>query len=109
FALPLFALILIAIAGGGDGTHSGARLLGVISGIIFFVVTTFLVLVVRADRTADWVGRTIDRWVGLLLGRLRRPEHPDVNAGIHSFRDELGEVVRRRGLDGHVRIRGALH
>jgi len=34
FALPLFALILIAIAGGGDGTHSGARLLGVISGVI---------------------------------------------------------------------------
>ena len=107
FALPLFALILIGIAGGGDGTHSGARLLGVISGIIFVVVTTVLVLVVRSDRTADWVGRTIDRWVGLLLGRLRRPEHPDINAGIHRFRDELGEVVRRRGLAGLIANIGA--
>ena len=84
-----------------------ARLIGIISGVIFVVVTTVLVLVVRSDRAADSVGRTIDRWVGLLLGRLRRPEHPDINAGIHRFRDELGEVVRRRGLAGLIANIGA--
>jgi uncharacterized membrane protein YbhN (UPF0104 family) len=98
FALPLVAIVFIAIAGGADGTHNGARLIAIVSAVIFIVATSVLVLVVRSDRTADWVGRTADRYVALLLGRLRRPEHPDVNAGIHRFRDELGEVVRRRGL-----------
>jgi uncharacterized protein (TIRG00374 family) len=98
FALPLVAIVFIAVAGGADGTHATARLIGIISAVIFIVVTTVLVLVVRSDRSADWLGRTVDRYVGLLLGRLRRPEHPDVNAGIHRFRDQLGEVVRRRGL-----------
>jgi uncharacterized protein (TIRG00374 family) len=98
FALPLVAIAFIAIAGGGDGTHPTARLIGVISAVIFIVVTTVLVLVVRSDRSADWVGRTADRYVALLLGRLRRSEHPDVNSAIHRFRDQLGEVVRRRGL-----------
>jgi putative heme transporter len=101
-ALPLVALVLIGLLGGADGTHSTARLIGIVSAVIFLVVTTVLVLVVRSDRSADWVGRTADRYVGLLLGRLRRPEHPDIKAGIHRFRDELGEVVRRRGLAGLV-------
>ena len=100
FALPLLAIILIAIAGGGDGTHSGARLIAILSGVIFIVATTVLVLVVRSDRAADWIGRTLDRYIALLLGRLRRAEHPDVNGGIHRFRNELGEIVRRRGLAG---------
>ncbi|HEX5015404.1 MAG TPA: hypothetical protein VFV72_14755 [Candidatus Limnocylindrales bacterium] len=107
FALPLVAIVFIAIAGGADGTHGTARLIAIISAAIFIVVTTVLVLVVRSDRSADWVGRTADRWVGLLLGRLRRPEHPDVNSAIHRFRDQLGEVVRRRGLAGLLANIGA--
>jgi uncharacterized membrane protein YbhN (UPF0104 family) len=75
--------------------------------VIFIVVKTVLVSVVRSDRAADWIGRTVDRYVGLLLGRLRRPEHPDINAGVHRFRDELGEVVRRRGLAGLLANIGA--
>jgi uncharacterized membrane protein YbhN (UPF0104 family) len=107
FALPLVAIILIGVAGGGDGTHGGARLIAIVSAVIFIVVTTVLVSVVRSDRAADWIGRTVDRYVGLLLGRLRRPEHPDINAGVHRFRDELGEVVRRRGLAGLLANIGA--
>ena len=107
FALPLVAIIFIAIAGAADGTHSTARLIAIISAAIFIVVTTVLVLVVRSDRSADWVGRTADRYVGLLLGRLRRTEHPDVNSAVHRFRDQLGEVVRRRGLAGLIANIGA--
>jgi uncharacterized protein (TIRG00374 family) len=107
FALPLVAIIFIAIAGGADGTHGTARLIAIISAAIFVIVTTVLVLVVRSDRSADWVGRTADRWVALLLGRLRRPEHPDVNSAVHRFRDQLGEVVRRRGLAGLLANIGA--
>jgi uncharacterized membrane protein YbhN (UPF0104 family) len=105
--LPLVAIVFIAIAGGGDGTHSTARLIAIVSAAIFIIVTTVLVLVVRSDRSADWVGRTADRYVGLLLGRLRRPEHPDINAGVHRFRDQLGDVVRRRGLAGLLANIGA--
>jgi len=107
FALPLVAIIFIAIAGDADGTHGTARLIAIISAAIFVIVTTVLVLVVRSDRSADWVGRTADRWVALLLGRLRRPEHPDVNSAVHRFRDQLGEVVRRRGLAGLLANIGA--
>jgi putative heme transporter len=102
FALPLVAIIFIGLAGGGDGSHNGARVIAIVSAIIFIVATTLLLLVVRSDRTADWLGRTVDRYVGLMLGRLHRPEHPDVNGGIHRFRNELGEVVRRRGLAGII-------
>ena len=102
FALPLFALILIAIAGGGDGTHSGARAhLGVISGVIFVVVTTVLVL--RRPLGPGGGLRSAGRSTagsGCSWDASAAPEHPDINAGIHRFRDELGEVVRRRGLAG---------
>jgi uncharacterized membrane protein YbhN (UPF0104 family) len=107
FALPLVAIVLIGIFGGADGMHGTARFIGLLAAAIFIVATTALVLVVRSDRTADWLGRTVDRWVTLLLGRLRRSEHPDINAGIHRFRDELGEVVRRRGLAGLLANIGA--
>jgi putative heme transporter len=107
FALPLVAIVLISIFGAADGTHGTARFIGLLAAGIFIVATTALVLVVRSDRTADWLGRTVDRYVTLLLGRLRRPEHPDINSGIHRFRDELGEVVRRRGLAGLLANIGA--
>ena len=107
FALPLVAIILIGIFGDATGMHGTARFIGFLAAAIFIVATTALVLVVRSDRTADWLGRTVDRYVTLLLGRLRRPEHPDINSGIHRFRDELGEVVRRRGLAGLLANIGA--
>ena len=33
-----------------------------------------------------------------MLGKLGRHERPDVGAGIRSFRDQLGDVIRGRGL-----------
>jgi uncharacterized membrane protein YbhN (UPF0104 family) len=98
FALPLVAIVFIAFAGGLGGSHTGAVIISVISIVIFFVAAGIMLAVVQSDRAADWLGRTIDRYVALLLGRLRRPEHPDVNTSVHRFRDGLGDVVHRRGL-----------
>jgi uncharacterized membrane protein YbhN (UPF0104 family) len=75
-----------------------ATIISLVSIVIFFVAAGIMLAVVQSDPMADWVGRTIDHYVTLLLGRLRRPEHPDVDASIHRFRDELGDVVKRRGL-----------
>ena len=54
--------------------------------------------VVRSDRVADWLGRTGQRVVSWLLARLGRTGAPDVSASVHRFRDQLGAVIRRRGL-----------
>jgi putative heme transporter len=101
FALPLVAIVFIAATGelGGTG-NTAAKIISLISIAIFFVVGGLMLAVVRSDRLANWVGRTADHYVTLLLGRLRREEHPDVEGSIHRFRDSLGEVVRRRGLAG---------
>jgi uncharacterized membrane protein YbhN (UPF0104 family) len=101
FALPLVAIVIIAVTGelGGAG-HTGATIISIISIVIFFIAAGVMLAVVQSDRTANWVGRTVDRYVTLLLGRLGRPEHPDVEGSIHRFREGLGEVVRRRGLAG---------
>jgi uncharacterized protein (TIRG00374 family) len=99
FALPLVALVIMAITGEiGLSGKPAATIISLVSIVIFFVAAGIMLAVVQSDRMADWVGRTIDHYVTLLLGRLRRPEHPDVDASIHRFRDELGDVVKRRGL-----------
>jgi uncharacterized membrane protein YbhN (UPF0104 family) len=100
FALPLLAFILIFLTGGLNGEHGGALIIALISTVIFFIVTGVMVAVVQSDRAAGWVGRTVDRYVSQLLGRLQRPEHPDVEGGIRRFRDGLGEIVHKRGLLG---------
>ena len=59
-----------------------------------------MVAVVRSDRAADWLGRTIERIgvVGALARLGRAGASRRRRASIHRFRDQLGEVVRRRGL-----------
>jgi uncharacterized membrane protein YbhN (UPF0104 family) len=103
--LSKLALPLLAIAGlvatdqlGGIPNASGARLVAIIGIVAFFVVSGAIVAIVRSDRIAEWCGRTGQRVVGGLLHLLRRTGSPDVAGAIHRFRDQLGEVIRRRGL-----------
>jgi uncharacterized membrane protein YbhN (UPF0104 family) len=97
-AMPLVAIVVVA-ATGELGGHGGAvAIIAGISIVIFLVATGLMIAVVQSDRTADWLGRTIQRGVSWALARLRRSEHPDVDASIHRFRDSLGEIVHRRGL-----------
>jgi uncharacterized protein (TIRG00374 family) len=72
--------------------------IALLSAIAFVVVTALIIAVVRSERAADWLGRTGQRIVSWTLRRLGREGAPDVSASIHRFRDQLGFVIRGRGL-----------
>jgi uncharacterized membrane protein YbhN (UPF0104 family) len=61
-------------------------------------VTGLIVGIVRSERIADWIGRTGQRVTESLMRRLKRTGAPDVSGAIHRFRDQLGLVIRRRGV-----------
>ena len=97
-AMPLFAVIVIALSGGAGGGASGAAvLISVLSTIVLVISMVVLIGIVRSDRIADWLGRTGQRLATWLLDRLGRPGRPDIDGAIHRFRDQVGEVVRQRG------------
>src|SRR5262249_46593351 len=97
-ALPLISLIVLIITGAMGGAERGtAFVIGIISIVIFIVVTLLIIGIVRSDRIADWLGRTGQRGVTWLLTKLGRGPGPDVSRSIHRFRDQLGEVIRQRG------------
>jgi uncharacterized membrane protein YbhN (UPF0104 family) len=100
FALPLFALVVIAATGEIGEGRQGALIIAVVSTLIFVVAVTVMLAVVRSDRTADEVAHVIERGTNWILAKLRRSEHPDVDGSIHRFRDSVGEIVHRRGLAG---------
>ncbi len=98
-ALPLLAAIALIITAGLGGEDAGrATVIGVICTIVFVVVTGLMMSIVRSDRVADWLGNTGQRIVSALFRRLGRKGEPNVAASIHHFRDQVGEVVRARGL-----------
>ena len=97
-ALPLLAVILLGVTGQFSGDGGPAVVIAIISIAVFIVATVLIVAVVRSDRVADWLGRTGQRLVSGLLKRLGRTGSPNVSASIHHFRDQLGEVIRRRGV-----------
>ena len=97
-AMPLFAVIVIVLSGGGAGGASGAAvLISVLSTIVLVISMVVLIGIVRSDRIADWLGRTGQRLATGLLDRLGRPGRPDIDRAIHRFRDQVGEVVMQRG------------
>lgn len=97
-ALPLLAVAVLALTGGLAANGGPAVVIAMLSIVVFFLATGLIVAVVRSDRIADWLGRTGQRLVTWLMKRLGRTGSPDVAASIHRFRDQLGEVIRRRGL-----------
>jgi putative heme transporter len=98
--LPLFAVIVLAATGTLAGVQNAdtAWVIAIISGGAFVVATALIVVVVRSERAADWLGRTGQRIVSWAMRRLGRQGAPDVSGSIHRFRDQLGVVIRRRGL-----------
>jgi putative heme transporter len=97
-AMPLIAVVALAIAG-DLGAQSGPTFtIAIISIVAFFVTTGLIIGIVRSDRVADWLGRTGQRIVAWTLRRFGRTGGPNVSRAIHRFRDQLGEVIRRRGL-----------
>ena len=98
--LPLFAVVVLAATGALAGAQNTdtAWVIAIISAAAFVVVTALIIAVVRSERAADWLGRTGQRIVSWVMRRLGRKGAPDVSASIHRFRDQLGVVIRRRGL-----------
>jgi uncharacterized membrane protein YbhN (UPF0104 family) len=98
--LPLFAVVVLAATGALAGVQNAdtAWVVAIISGVAFVVATALIIAVVRSERAADWLGRTGQRIVSWTMRRLGRQGAPDVSASIHRFRDQLGVVIRRRGL-----------
>jgi len=98
--LPLFAILLLAATGALAGVQNAdtAWTVAILSAVAFVVATALIIAVVRSERAADWLGRTGQRAVSWTLRRLGREGTPDVSGSIHRFRDQLGLVIRRRGL-----------
>jgi uncharacterized membrane protein YbhN (UPF0104 family) len=98
--LPLFAVVVLAATGALAGAKNAdtAWVIALISAVAFVVATALIVAIVRSERAADWLGRTGQRIVTWTMRRLGRDGAPDVSASIHRFRDQLGVVIRRRGL-----------
>lgn len=98
--LPLIGIVALAAAGdlSDAGNADAAWTIAVISAIAFVVVTTLIVAIVRSERVAAWLGQTGQRAATWVLRRLGRDGEPNVAGAIGRFRDQLGEVIRRRGL-----------
>jgi len=97
-ALPLVALVVLAITGELSGHAGTAAVISTISIVVFIVAVLLIAAIVRSDKVADWIGRTGQRVVSWILARLGREGGPDVSRSVHRFRDQLGEVIRRRGF-----------
>jgi uncharacterized membrane protein YbhN (UPF0104 family) len=98
--LPLFAIIVVAASGDlADAEKAGtAWTIAVISAVVFVAVTALIIGIVRSERIADWIGRTGQGFADWTLRRLGRSESPNVSGAVHRFRDQLGLVIRQRGL-----------
>jgi putative heme transporter len=98
--LPLVAIVILAATGELSGAQNAgaAWTITILSAVAFVVVTALIIGIVRSERIADWFGRTGQRIADWVLRRLGRTGSPDVAGAIHRFRDQLGEVIRRRGL-----------
>jgi uncharacterized membrane protein YbhN (UPF0104 family) len=97
-AIPLFALILLGITGSRPEDNGWATFIAVLSAVIMVVATGILVAVARSERVADSIARIVERARDWLYARLKRSAGSDVKAAVHRFRDELGELLRQRGV-----------
>jgi uncharacterized membrane protein YbhN (UPF0104 family) len=99
-ALPLVGVVALALSGDlTAGEDAGtARTIAILGAIAFVLATGLIIGVVRSERIADWLGRTGQGVADWILRRLGRRGSPDVAGAIHRFRDQLGLVIRRRGL-----------
>jgi len=98
-AVPLVALLALMVTGSAPGGSGGAAaLITAISVAAFVGATALIAAIVRSDRSADWLARTGQRIASWVIARLGRTGGPDLDRSIHRFRDQVGEVLRRRGI-----------
>ncbi len=98
-ALPVIAVGALVIT---EGIPNGANLgrawtIALIAIVAFFVAIVFIVAIVRSKKVADWIGAKSQALVDWVLHRIGRKATPNVDGAVHRFRDQFGEVIRRRG------------
>lgn len=100
--LPLLAVAALTVQGGfAISAHPGvAWTLALVVAGAALVAIALIVAIVRSDRIAGWVALTSQRAVDAVVRRLGRSGGPNVELAIRHFRDQLGSVIRRRGLAG---------
>ncbi|GII78460.1 hypothetical protein Sru01_34420 [Sphaerisporangium rufum] len=93
FILPAVGLIALLLAGRiPDDRVTGAAWAGAVS---ILVLVAVVAAALYWERAADLLGRGLDRLLGLLPRRIRRPEHWASEA-IHRLRADTAEIVHRR-------------
>jgi uncharacterized membrane protein YbhN (UPF0104 family) len=97
-AMPLFALILLALSGSTPDNSGWAWVIAILSIVIMVVATGVLVAIARSERVADAIARLVERTRDWVLRRLGRSSGSDVRASVRRFRDQLGELLRQRGV-----------
>jgi len=99
-ALPVIAVGVLALTEGMPDTENAGRAwtIAVISILAFFVAIGLIVAVVRSEKVADWLGAKGQALAGWIMRRLGRTGVPNVDAAVHRFRGQLGDVIRRRGF-----------
>ena len=99
--LPLGALTILTIAGVyGERQPTAAWALAIGCALVAVLVMGVIVAIVRSERIASWIGRTGQRITDRLFALLGRQGGPHVERSVMHFRDQLGAVIRRRGLAG---------
>jgi uncharacterized membrane protein YbhN (UPF0104 family) len=98
--LPLVAAAFLTVTGGftETGNPALAWLISISIGVIALAIFGLLVGIARSERVASWVARTGQRIADGIFHRLGRHLVPDVEAAVVNFSEQLGGVVRRRGL-----------
>ena len=96
-AVPLFALLLLGVTGNRPAENGWAWVIAVLSAAICLVATGVLVAIARSERVADSIAALVERARAWLFRRLHKEGGSDVKAAVRKFRDELGELLRRRG------------
>lgn len=100
-ATPMLAIIGLAISGTGTGDGGAALVIAGIATVALVLACGLIVAIVRSDRTADAVANTLQRITRSIATRLHRGV-PDVTVGVRAFRNEIGALVKRRGLGAMV-------
>ena len=96
-AIPLIALILLAVTGSRPEGNGWPWIIAILSTVIMLIATGILVAVARSERIADAIARFVERARDWLFRRLHRVAGSDIQAAVRKFRDELGALLRGRG------------
>ena len=95
--LPVIALILLDL---GRIQDDGIDALAIIGLLAVVVLTVLVVFMMRSERFARWLGRTLGRFANFTAGLFRKELSLDFEAMALEFRDETLKLVRKQWKKG---------